>query len=270
MLFRGDSFDYDLRVDAIETRNGTTVYIGAAVANREAVEPPGLVGPRPSFEISGSSITLYPSPGWTAELPVYRFSDAPPREPLTAENVKKYMEAPPKRAVRSVSVTIGETLGSVLDVGDVFRLEKPISCGISYRLVRNDALVLAAGTLHGPIELETGFAISQEYKLGPAEPLPNQLVDLGGGRLPVGGKGTPKIYVIAQIKEQRFELLDGQAAVWDSCCIFIARSNTGFQLDFGGPSSVAVFAAGRLNEQMTEEIVSRAAHQMLQPTWRVL
>ena len=270
MLFRGDSFDYDLRVDAIETRNGTTAYIGAAVANREAVEPPGLVGPRPSFEISGSSITLYPSPGWTAELPVYRFSDAPPREPLTAENVKKYMEAPPKRAVRSVSVTIGETLGSVLDVGDVFRLEKPISCGISYRLVRNDALVLAAGTLHGPIELETGFAISEEYKLSPAEPLPKQLLDLGGRRLPVGGKGTPKMYVIAQIKEQRFELLDGQAAVWDSYCIFIARSNTGFQLDFGGPSSVAVFAAARLNQQITEEIVSRAAHQMLQPAWLVL
>src|ERR1035438_8420273 len=138
MLFRGDSFDYDLRVDAIETRNGTAVCLGAAVAHRETYEPPGLVGPKPSFEIYESSTRLYPPPGWTAERSGYRFSDAPPREPLTAENVKKYMEAPPKRAVRSVSVTIGETLGSVLEVGDVFRLEKPISCGISYRLVRSE------------------------------------------------------------------------------------------------------------------------------------
>jgi len=235
MLFRGDSFDYDLRVDAIETRNGTTVYIGAAVANREAVEPPGLVGPRPSFEISGSSITLYPSPGWTAELPVYRFADAAPREPLTAENVSKYIGEPPKRAVRSVSVTIGETLGSVLHVSDVFRFENHIGGGFFYYLVRNGALVLAAGTLHGRIELETDFAVAPEYEPDPDEPLPKEFMDLGGWRIPIGRIRTRKRYVTAQIKEQRFELVDGQAAVWNSCCVFLARSNNALELVMGGP-----------------------------------
>ena len=235
------------------------------------MEPPGLVGPRPSFEISGSSITLYPSPGWTAELPVYRFADAAPREPLTAENVSKYIGEPPKRAVRSVSVTIGETLGSVLHVSDVFRFENHIGGGFFYYLVRNGALVFAAGALKDRIELETGFAVAQEYEPDPDESRPKEFMDFGGGfRLPIGRIRARKPYVTAQIKEQRFELVDGRAAIWDSCCVFLARSNNALELVFGGPSSSAVLAAARLTEQVTEEVVKRAAHQMLQPQSRLL
>jgi len=269
MIFQGLSFDYDLRVEGVETKNGEAIWIGRAVATRPTFEHLGLVGPRPAFELCGSCITLRPAAGWVAKFPVYWFADGPSREPQTAEELKAFPKVFPERELRSVSATIGETLSPVLQLGDVFRFKHDIGGGFFYHLVRNDALVLAAGAVGGQ-ELEAGFLVTQEYEPEPDGPPPEpRFMDLGGVRLPIARLTARKPCITVRIEEQTFELADGQTASWDSRYVFLARSNNAVPYGFGaGPQ--AVFAAARLHGCLIEEVVERAARQMLRPKMQLL
>ena len=276
MIFTGLTFDYDLRIEAQTAGDREPsctrphvemVWLGRAVSNRPVFNTPGMVGARPTFEIRGRQLTLHSPDGEGQKFPAYFFADGRSKgSPNAPEREHSFSE--PEREVCSVSVTVDETLTSVLRVGDELHVALYEGGGFCYHLTRNLALVLAAGTVTGR-ELEAGFVVTQEYEPDLEDPPPEpKFMNLGGVRFPIARITPRKPFITAQIGEQRFELVDGQAAFWNSCYVFLARSNNSFQMTFGAIPN-PIFAAARLNQGVTKEIVECVARQMLRPAVRL-
>ena len=233
----------------------------------------GLVGAKPKFELCAGWLTLLPAEGWTQSLPVRWFSDAE----VLRQNRDQGQEAfgsylwclNERRNLKSFSLYVGETLQSILRIGDTLRFSRNERGVSSYLLVdSNGEVLLGAGGLTnggGPV------ALWQEY---------DSVRNPNAGQIVHGLQVAEQIplirpYVSVRVNDQLFHLLAEQDACVDPYYVFLARSNyheMGLHL-LPGFNLPAIYAAGRIGtprEKLTKQLIRSAAHELTKSRTRTL
>jgi len=233
----------------------------------------GLAGAKPKFELCAGWLTLLPAEGWTQSLPVWQFSDAKllrPNWDQGQEAILSFLRLRnERRNLKSFSLYVGDTLQTILRIGNTLRFSRNERGAFSYLLIEsNGEVVLSAGGLinrGGPV------ALWQEYD---SVPNPNAGQKVPGLRV---AEQIPVIrpYVSVRVNDRVFHLVAGQDVYVDPYYVFLARSNyheMGLHMTQGF-NSPAVYAAGRigpLRTELTKDLIRSAAHELTKSRTRTL
>jgi hypothetical protein len=258
-------------------------------------ENEGIVGPRPMFELREGWLTLLPSDGWTQSLPARWFSDAERRQrnpdaaewleaqketliDMTSRSGQMDLSSPRKTSndatnaalrrglkldLASYSVFVGEALGDVLRIGDKFKFSRDGYGDFCYSVGRSGDTVFSAGSV-GRVDDGGPVAVWQEYDSHPnpnAEALKKKLPHMRIAE----SINVHRPYVSVRVKDQMFQLLDGQEVHIDPYYVFLARSNKNVSaIDFEFTPR-AVHSTGCLDTLVGKEQIIDAARQLTAP-----
>jgi hypothetical protein len=160
------------------------------------------------------------------------------------------------RDLASYSLLVGDSLSSALRAGDSLDFSRDANGDFRYSVVRNSETVLSAGTV-GSSDPNGPIAVWQEY-----DRYPNPNADALKKKFPATQVAewirVHRTRVTARIREQEFQLTDGQEAHSDPYYIFLARSNAKVPPIAFEFTPRAVHAAGRLDVPTKDQIIDAA------------
>jgi hypothetical protein len=255
----------------------------------------GIVGPRPEFVLYGGWLTLRASDGWTQPFPVGSFSDADPRNRSEFDTVTHLedlknafsvairsgqidhallgsaMKEANKQRGRSrdlklYSLYVGGALARVLQLGDELHFSRHGTGAFGYSVRRNSEPVFGVGPVDqfdegGPFAVWGCQQTPPLGEMGKSPSTPEERLE----QARVVGKwfASFKFKVKVRIKDQLFDLLDGQDLCRNPYYVLLTRTDA---VDF---PPEAIHAAGHL-DVLGKDLIVNAARQVIAPQTRML